>query len=108
MTLEEAMKWADTFGSLQCYPPDGDAPALMALAAEVRRLSGSPQTEREATSINDMAHEIWAMSQGPQAIEDSVIQIIEKLENFAADIKTAGREACALAREAELIGRTGG
>lgn len=38
MTLEEALKWADTFGPLQSDPPDGDAPALMVLAEEVRRL----------------------------------------------------------------------
>ncbi len=39
MTLDEALEWADTFGSMQTSPPDGDAPALMALAAEVRRRS---------------------------------------------------------------------
>lgn len=38
MNLAEAMQWADTFGPIQDDPPDGDAPALMLLAAEVRRL----------------------------------------------------------------------
>ena len=38
MTSIEALKWADTFGLLQSDPPDGNAPALMTLAAEVRRM----------------------------------------------------------------------
>lgn len=38
MTPNEALKWADTFGPMQSDPPSGDAPALMALAAEVRRM----------------------------------------------------------------------
>ena len=38
MTLEEALQWADTFGPIQSDPPGGDAPALLTLAAEVRRL----------------------------------------------------------------------
>jgi hypothetical protein len=38
MTLEDALQWADVFGPLQSVPPDGDGPALMTLAAEVRRL----------------------------------------------------------------------
>ena len=38
MTLEQALQWADTFGAIQSSPPTGDAPALTALAAEVRRL----------------------------------------------------------------------
>lgn len=38
MTLEEALQWADVFGPLQSIPPDGDGPALLTLAAEVRRL----------------------------------------------------------------------
>lgn len=36
MTIDEALKWADTFGPLQSDPPDGDAQALLALAAGVR------------------------------------------------------------------------
>ena len=43
MTLEQALLWADTFGKMQgCTPddpPDGNSPALLALAAEVRRLN---------------------------------------------------------------------
>ena len=42
MTLEQALLWADTFGKMQgCTPddpPDGNSPALLTLAAEVRRL----------------------------------------------------------------------
>ena len=38
MTLEDALQWADTFGPIQSLPLDGDGPALMVLAAEVRRL----------------------------------------------------------------------
>ena len=38
MTLDEALKWADVFGSWQ--PPDGNSVALFALATEVRRLAG--------------------------------------------------------------------
>jgi hypothetical protein len=47
MTLGEALKWADTFGPLQSDPPDGDAPALMVLAAEVRRLTGALKQANE-------------------------------------------------------------
>jgi hypothetical protein len=38
MTLEEALDWADKWGPLQSDPPCGDGPALLRLAAEVRRL----------------------------------------------------------------------
>lgn len=38
MDIEEALKWADVFGAMQSEPPDGDAHALLALAAEVRML----------------------------------------------------------------------
>jgi len=39
MELDQALKWADTFGKYQSQPPTGDAPALTTLAAEVRRLT---------------------------------------------------------------------
>ena len=38
MKLEEDLKWANTFGPLQSDPPNGDALALLTLAAAVRRL----------------------------------------------------------------------
>jgi hypothetical protein len=60
MKLEEALKWADVFGPLQENPPDGDGPALLALAAEVRRLDGLL---------------------GPDAIEN-----IKRLRAFAIDV----------------------
>jgi hypothetical protein len=41
MTLDESLKWADTFGPIQSNPPTGDGPALMTLAAEVRRFQAS-------------------------------------------------------------------
>jgi len=40
MNLDDALKWADVFGQMQSDPPDGNAPALLVLAAEVRRLRG--------------------------------------------------------------------
>ena len=39
MSVADALVWADNWGPLQSEPPDGDAPALMALAAEVRLLT---------------------------------------------------------------------
>ena len=47
MNLTDALKWADTFGTIQSDPPTGDGPALLALAAEVRRL----QAEKEQQPI---------------------------------------------------------
>ena len=38
MNIEQALKWADTWGPVISCPPDGDAQALVSLAAEVRRL----------------------------------------------------------------------
>lgn len=38
MEIEQALKWADTWGPVPSHPPNGDAQALMSLAAEVRRL----------------------------------------------------------------------
>ena len=38
MEIEQALKWADTWGSVPSHPPSGDAQALMALASEVRKL----------------------------------------------------------------------
>ena len=52
MTLDEALKWADTFGPLQSDPPDGDARALMVLAAEVRRM-------RQAAEIGALWMRWW-------------------------------------------------
>ena len=38
MEIEQALKWADTWGQVPSNPPRGDALALTSLAAEVRRL----------------------------------------------------------------------
>ena len=38
ISIEDALKWADVFGKIQCDPPNGNAPALTVLAAEVRKL----------------------------------------------------------------------
>lgn len=38
MEVEQALKWADTWGPVPEHPPSGDAQALMSLAGEVRRL----------------------------------------------------------------------
>jgi hypothetical protein len=48
MSINEALQRADTFGPIQSYPPDGDGPALTALAAEVRQLQSKNATLREA------------------------------------------------------------
>ncbi len=45
------MKWADTFGPIQSDPPTGDAPALLALAAEVRRLRARDEVWERTTQI---------------------------------------------------------
>lgn len=47
-TTEEALKWADTFGPIQSDPPNGDGPALEALAKEVRKLRAEIE-DAEAT-----------------------------------------------------------
>lgn len=44
MEVEQALKLADTWGPIPSCPPNGDAQALMALAAEVRKL----REERDA------------------------------------------------------------
>lgn len=45
MNLQEALKWADTFGAIQSDPPTGDAPALApalrVLAARVREMNAA-------------------------------------------------------------------
>ena len=38
MTIDDAIKWADVFGAIECDPPDGNGLALTALVAEVRKL----------------------------------------------------------------------
>lgn len=38
MTLEEALKWADTWGCVSSEPPSGDAVALGVIAKAVRQL----------------------------------------------------------------------
>ena len=35
------------------------------------------------TKINDLAHELWAMSQGPQSIDEAIQRIVSNLESFA-------------------------
>lgn len=52
MTLDEALEWADTFGKIQSDPPTGDTPALMVLAAEVRRLNAELERLREGLAQN--------------------------------------------------------
>ena len=64
MTLAEALKWADTFGPLQSDPPDGDAPALMALAAEVRRLRATMETAPVAIMDTRAALGLCAPAEG--------------------------------------------
>ena len=55
MSIEEALKWADTFGSIQSDPPTGDGPALLTLAKEVRRLRSGSVVGRCVEAGNDDA-----------------------------------------------------
>ena len=74
-TVDEALQWADNFGLWKGETPGGDAMALAALAAEVRRLNNAlayakDGLERAATAIEkslyDEAllhcghHKVWA------------------------------------------------
>jgi len=43
MSIEDALKWADLFGSVNSAPPEKATPALTALAAEVRRLQAKDE-----------------------------------------------------------------
>jgi len=38
MDIEQALKWADVWGRVESSPPNGDAIAMLSLAAEVLRL----------------------------------------------------------------------
>ena len=56
MNIEEALQWADVFGKIQSDPPTGDAPALTALAEEVRKLRtaiSETLTKKDPTSETD-------------------------------------------------------
>ena len=61
MTLEQALLWADTFGRIQgCTPddpPDGNSPALLTLAAEVRRLREEDRNELSSLRLKVKAAE---------------------------------------------------
>lgn len=57
MTLEEALKWADNWGPLQSDPPNGDAPALLRLAGEVRRLQRGEFICQKCGLRKDSEHE---------------------------------------------------
>ena len=35
------------------------------------------------TKINDLAHDLWAMSQGQQSIDEAIQRIVSNLESFA-------------------------
>ena len=48
------------------------------------------------TVVNGLAHELWAMSQGRAPIEDVVTPMMAELLSFAAAVRGAEREACAL------------
>lgn len=54
MTCDEALKWADVFGPIQSDPPTGDAPALLTLAAEVRRLRSALAAQGAGEAEPDM------------------------------------------------------
>ena len=45
--------------------------------------------------INGLAHELWAMSQGVQSIEDATTPIMDELTSFAGAAIAAERERCA-------------
>lgn len=56
MNIEEALQWSDVFGKIQSDPPTGDAPALTALAEEVRKLRtaiSETLTNKDPTSETD-------------------------------------------------------
>ena len=48
-------------------------------------------------AINDLAHELWAMSQGSQSIEEAIQRIVSKLESFATLAVCIDRERIFLA-----------
>lgn len=68
--LDEALTWADTFGSVQDDPPDGDGPALEALAAEVRRLRVAHDAEKKWRKDSDEAAAI-------------LLEALEEISNLA-------------------------
>ena len=58
------------------------------------------------TTVSGLAHEIWAMSQGPAAIDDAVTPIMAELVKFAESIVAVERERCARLCDAEAAYRT--
>jgi len=47
------------------------------------------------TVVNGLAHELWAIAQGPTSINDAIQPMISVLLDFAADVAKSEREACA-------------
>ena len=47
------------------------------------------------TTINGLAHDLWASAQGRAAIEDVVTPMMAELHAFAAAVQAAERERCA-------------
>jgi hypothetical protein len=47
------------------------------------------------TTINGLAHELWAMAQGVAPIEDVVVTMMTELHAFAAAAVATERERCA-------------
>jgi hypothetical protein len=97
MKIEEALQRADTFGPLQSSPEDGDALALMTLAAEVRKL--------RATG-NQVIESFEALGRTRDAA--TLLFVRQRCEHAMLGLKTALafiEPAHAPSKEAELISR---
>lgn len=83
MEVEQALKWADTWGPIPSVPPNGDAQALMALAAEVRKLR---VCLREHAKFAERAAMVLATIEAENSDEEEQIQqIIDGISTWAPD-----------------------
>lgn len=70
MNIDEALKWTDVWRLAEAEAPSGNAAALAALAAEVRRLRGLVGGEGDLTQ--------------------AMIDEIERLRAFVAEVRRSG------------------
>ena len=92
MTLEEALKWADVFGPIQSNPPDGDAPALMVLAAEVLVSTGSVRESIKRPIGSPPLKELMEQGQSMYGMQTFEMHIKQLLRDGLVD-REIGRAA---------------
>lgn len=91
MDIEDALRWADTWGPVPSDPPSGDAQALIALAAEVRRLQTAL---KDGNRWMSQAHAMCSDLGVPHGhIEDRMFEAIGRVSTLLA-IADAAQNLC--------------